>query len=120
MVEDRVTDGDRILTLLRAEIEGRETAGLDRLSIVESGDRAALSADKDSAVIDDDGRVLATLEPTPDGLALQFQIAGSLVREHAGDAFLTVDETDGQVLVSIPTAAAVKRAVDLLVAVSGN
>lgn len=120
MVEDRATDGERIATLLRAEIDGRETAGLDRLAIVEGEDRAALSADEDSAVVDADGRVLASLEPTSDGLLLHVRTDESLAREHADDELLKVDETDEQVLVTVPTAAAVKRAVDLLVAVAGK
>ncbi|CCQ32915.1 hypothetical protein HLRTI_002472 [Halorhabdus tiamatea SARL4B] len=120
MVENRVTDGERIATLLRAEIDGRETAGLDRLSILEGADRAELSVDEDSAVVDDDGRVLATLEPTSDGLFLHVRASESAVQGHADDEFLKVEEADDQFLVTVPTAAAVKRAVDLLAAASEN
>jgi len=120
MVEDRITDGDRILTLLRAEIDGRETAGLDRLSIVEETEDRVLSAEEDSAVVDDNGQVLTTLKPTLDGLDLRLRTGEPLGREHVDDEFLKVDEVDGQVVVTVPTSAAVKRAVDLLVAASEN
>jgi len=117
MVDDCVTDGERIATLLRAEIDGRETAGLDRLSVVEGEDREPSAPDDGPAVVDD-GRVLATLEPTSDGLVLGVRAGESAVQAHADDEFLRVDVTDEQVQVIVPTAAAVKRALDLLVSVA--
>ncbi|WEL16883.1 Uncharacterized protein SVXHr_0704 [Halorhabdus sp. SVX81] len=118
MVDDCVTDGERIATLLRAEIDGRETAGLDRLSVVAGEDREPSAPDDGPAVVDDDGRVLATLEPTSDGLVLGVRAGESTVQAHADDEFLKMDVTDEQVQVTVPTAAAVKRAVDLLVNVA--
>lgn len=121
MVDDHVTNGERIATLLRAEIDGRETAGLDRLSVVEEpDDRTPSSAEEGVAVVVNDGRVLATLEPMSDGLSLHVQANESAVQAHANDEFLKVEKADDEVLVTIPTAAAVKRAVDLLVATSEN
>lgn len=116
MVDDYETDADRIATLLRAEIENRETGGLDRLTIGES-----------EAICDADG-VFATLEPTADGLVLSVRASESAVRHRVGEGplFVIADDQDKtangneRVAVTVPTAAAVKRALDLLVSVAAE
>lgn len=110
MVDDRITDGDRIAALLRAEIDGRETAGLARLSI-------------DGETVLADGRPLATLDPRDDGLVVRFEpgvdvpadvaTGSNLEIDPAGSAFDVERPDDGVVV--LESAAAVKRVVDALV-----
>lgn len=65
MVSEEITNGERIATVLRAEIEGRKTGGLDRLSIDEADYLTVLA----------DGHPLAVLDPLETGLAIRFRPA---------------------------------------------
>ncbi|MFB6201256.1 MAG: hypothetical protein ABEI98_04525 [Halorhabdus sp.] len=105
MVDNRITDGDRIAELLRAELDGRETGELDRLSV-------------ESATVRVDGRPLAKLEPRESGLELTFSQPESAIRDAIVGATLESHPGDQSVTVVVASAAETKRAVDLLVAVS--
>ena len=108
MVEDRITDGERIATVLQAEIDGRETGGLDRLSIDES---------EDTMTVRFNGQTLATLDPRADSLAIRFQRGGETARATAADAPLQTEMED-ETVVHVESAAATKQAVDLLVTIA--
>ncbi|WP_135663844.1 hypothetical protein [Halorhabdus rudnickae] len=108
MVEDRITDGERIAEVFRAEIAGRETGGLDRLSITEDGTTTVLL----------DGAPLATVEPGENGLEIRFQRAKEMVRTTAGDAGLETRSENGPVTIVVESAAATKRATDLLATIA--
>jgi len=109
MVEDRITDGERIAEVLRAEIEGRGTGGLDRLSIAERDGTTTVLLD---------GEPLTTLEPGQSSLEISFCRAGEAVRAIAGDGGLDTRSGNGSVTVVVGSAAGTKRVVDLLAAVA--
>lgn len=105
MVAETITDGERIATILRAEIENRETAGAGSLAIRERGGTEAVVAD---------GTTVAELDPCEAGLDLYWLAEhGRLdsAEEHPG---FTVRRIDDRPVLTIETGAAVKRVLDLL------
>ena len=106
MVEDTITDGERIATVLRAEIDGRETAGLGSLAVREQDGNTVVVAD---------GHPIAELDPGAAGLALHWRTDERRLGNTDDESGVTVRETvDGPIL-TVETGAAVKRAIDLLV-----
>ncbi|WP_158853243.1 hypothetical protein [Halorhabdus sp. CUG00001] len=108
MVRDRLPDGDRIAEVLRAEIDGRETAGLERFSIETTGDDTTIVCDESP---------LAEIVPRETGVEMRFPEGTTAVRSAAEHTSLEVEETEGPVVVVVDSAAETKAAVDLLVAV---
>ncbi|WP_136689220.1 hypothetical protein [Halorhabdus amylolytica] len=111
MVEDRITDAERIAEVLRAEIEGRETNGLGRLSI-DAGD--------DTMTVLLDGEPLATLEPGESSLEIRFQLARDAARATGRDVGLETRPEGESVTVLVESVAGTKRVVDLLATVASR
>ncbi|WP_181684943.1 hypothetical protein [Halorhabdus salina] len=110
MVKDHITDGERIAAVLRAEIDGRGAAGLERLSIGTVGD--------DATTITLDGESLAEIVPREMGVEIRFRQDVAAVRSAAETTALEARKTDDAAVVVVDSAAATKSAVDLLVAVA--
>jgi hypothetical protein len=132
MVEDRVTDGGRIAQLLASELSGRADGALARLSVVDA-DRDAEPAPEGTTAygIAVDGRRVGDVSLYPDRAELHLESVaappskdpsgGSLdldaVAEGVRGSGVTAERTTaGAVVVTIAFGAAVKRAVDALVA----
>ncbi|WP_458205830.1 hypothetical protein [Haladaptatus sp. NG-SE-30] len=120
MVEDRITDGVRIAQILSSEIDGREDPPLDSLAIVnanrdvEPTDDGALAYE-----IDQDGEVVASVFVQPDRVRIDISDGIDAATEAASEAGLRVRPKAAQppqVLVFVESGAAVKRAVDVLIA----
>jgi hypothetical protein len=110
MVEDRISDGDRIAEVLRAEIDGRRTAGLEHLSIGTVGD--------DVTTISLEGDPLAEIVSRETGVELRFRDGEAAAMSAAERTPLEAEETDDAVVAIVESTAATKAAVDLLVAVA--
>jgi len=109
MVEDRITAGDRIAEVLRAEIDGREAAGFDRLSVVETAGTPTVRADGDA---------IAEFDPLETGLTIRFRAGHAVVQDAAADLGLDTRSADDAVTVRVDAVAETKRAADLLLAVA--
>lgn len=117
MVEDRITDGKRIAQLLASELTGLETAPLHRIGVVDSTPDVEPTPDGVEAYgVAVDGDRFGTVTVFPDHVRVALE--GSLpATVESGDGVAV--STDGTlVTVRIEYGAAVKRAVDLVVAVA--
>ncbi|ELZ23167.1 hypothetical protein C475_15999 [Halosimplex carlsbadense 2-9-1] len=118
MVEDRITDGKRVAQLLSSELSGRDRGSLGDVSVVDADPDAAPSPEGTVAygVAYRDERV-GTVRLYPDAAVLSIGDAGPVdaqrVRGSVDGPDLSVTD-DGAV--RIESGAAVKRAVDALVA----
>lgn len=125
MVEDRITDGKRIAQLLSSELTGLQSPPLDRVSVVDAQPEAEPAPDGTEAygVAVDDERI-ATVSVYSDHALLSIERIladdAGLIESSDGEREnrdgITVTETDDDVQVRIEYAAAVKSAVDVLVA----
>jgi len=114
MVEDRVTDGKRIAQLLSSELSGRDRGTLGEVSVVDAHPDAEPAPDGTVAygIAFGDDRV-GTVRLSPEAATLSVTRGTDAVTAAARDAGLSV--TDGNT-VRVGSGAAVKRAVDALVA----
>jgi hypothetical protein len=127
MVEDRVTDGERVAQLLASELSGRSDGPLDRFAVVDADPDAEPAPDGTLAFrVAVDGDRVGKVRIYPDGAEIRVEDAsdgsengsldtGRLVEATRGDG-LRAETTDDGVVVRIGYGAAVKRAVDALVA----
>ena len=127
MVEDRVTDGERVAQLLASELSGRSDGELDRFSVVDADPDAEPTPEGTVAYrIAVDGDRTGEVHIYPDGAEVRVGDGGDgsengsldtgrLVEATRGDG-LRAETTDDGVVVRIEYGAAVKQAVDALVA----
>ncbi|WP_123533541.1 hypothetical protein [Halosimplex salinum] len=114
MVEDRVSDGKRIAQLLSSELSGRDRGTLGDVTVVDADPDAEPSPEGTVAygIAYRDERV-ATVRIYPDAATISVDLAAETVTAAVrGPDLRVVDETD----LRIESGAAVKRAVDALVA----
>lgn len=121
-MKDRETDGTRIAELLASEVHGRTSGALARLAVVDA-DRDVEPSEFGTFAygIDLDGERLADAYVHPDRAHLEFQRGPEAAAEAGAAADLrtrpkAVDPP--RTLVFVESGAAVKRAVDVLVAVA--
>ena len=122
MVEDRITDGRRIAELLSSEIDGREDGELARFAVTNADRDVEPTADGARAydVTRDDERI-ARAFVHEDRARLEFEAGQDAAAEAASDAGLRVRPKAPQppkTLVFVESGAEVKRATDVLQAVS--
>ncbi len=122
MVEDRITDGRRIAQLLASELEGREDGELARVSVVDADRDVDPTEDGARAYdVSRDGDRLARVFVHPDRVRLELGFEPRTALEAAADVDLRARPkatTPPRTLVFVENGAAVKRATDVLEAVS--
>lgn len=118
MVEDRITDGKRIAQLLSSELSGRDRGALAAFDVVDADPDAEPSPDGTEAYgVAVRGERVGTVRLYPEAAALAVDRgADSLAAAVRGPDLSVTD--DGAV--RIESGAAVKRAVDALVAAVGG
>ena len=115
MVEERITDGKRIAQLLASELTGLERPPLDRIEVVDATPDAEPTPEGVEAYgVALDGDRIGTVTTYPESVTLTLDGATEAVESADG---VTVTADDGRVTVEIEYGAAVKRAIDVLVAV---
>jgi hypothetical protein len=124
MVEKRIEDGHRIAELLASEVTGRETGPLAAMAVADADPDVTPTDDGAFAYgIDRDGDRLAAVFVQPDRAYLEFQQGVDAAVSAAEDADLRVRPKavePPRALVFVESGAAVKRAVDVLVAVADD
>lgn len=130
MVEDRVTDGKRVAQLLSSELSGRDRGALGDVTVVDADPNAEPSPEGTVAygVEHRDERV-GTVRIYPDAATLAMDRPADAVAEAAREAIAAferdlADESDRDAGLAVPdddtvrieSGAAVKRAVDALIA----
>jgi hypothetical protein len=125
MVEDRTTDGERVAQLLASELSGRSDGALGRFSVVDADRDATPSPEGPVAygIAVGDERV-ADVRIYPERAEVRVGSAGegfeaAAVAEAVSGSGLSVESTGDATVVGIEYGAAVKRAVDALVAGAG-
>jgi len=121
MVEDRITDGKRIAQLLASELTGLSTGPVDRLG-VEDADPDAEPSDEGTFAYDIvwDGEPVGSVFVHEESASIDLSVRDGAA-DGSTDAGTTTDglslatTDDGHLRVHVAYAAAVKRAVDLLV-----
>ncbi len=123
MVEDRITDGKRIAQLLASELTGLSTPPLDRIEVVDADPDAGPSGDGTFAYgVDCDGERVGDVFVHESAARIELGVDGGAAVEAeaiVGDVVtdgLSVSEGEGGLDVCVERGAAVKRAVDLVVA----
>ncbi|MFD1563635.1 hypothetical protein ACFR99_08755 [Haloarchaeobius amylolyticus] len=124
MVEDRITDGRRIAELLSSELDGREDGGLAAVAVTNADRDVEPTADGARAydITRSDER-LARVFVHDDRAHLEFEIEQDTAAETASDIDLRVRPkatTPPRTLVFVESGADVKRATDVVQAVSGQ
>ncbi|WP_246983598.1 hypothetical protein [Halorientalis marina] len=124
MVEERIEDGHRIAELLASEVTGRDTGPLAAMAVADADPDVTPTDDGAFAYgIDRDGDRLAAVFVQPDRAYLEFQQGVDAAVSAAEDADLRVRPKavePPRALVFVESGAAVKRAVDVLVAVADD
>ncbi|QLG48765.1 hypothetical protein [Natrinema halophilum] len=122
MVEERITDGHRIAQLLASEVDGREDGELEYFSVT--------NADRDVQPTADGARAydvvrrkkrIARAFVHEERAHLEFEVRQDVATEAASDVDLRVRpkaSTPPRTLVFVESGAEVKRATDVLQAVS--
>jgi hypothetical protein len=122
MVEERVEDGHRIAQLFASEVTGRKRGALASLAVVEADPDVEPTADGAFAYgIDCDGERLADAFVQPTRACLEVRAGVDAAADAAAEADLRVRPKavdPPRALVFVESGAAVKRAVDTLVAAS--
>ncbi|WP_436927009.1 hypothetical protein [Halosimplex amylolyticum] len=122
MVEDRVTDGKRIAQLLSSELSGRDRGTLGDVGVVDADPDAEPSPDGTVAYgVEFRGERVGTVRIYPHAAAMTMDhraeavtdAAAETVTDAAHDTGLSIPESG---TVRVESGAAVKRAVDALVA----
>ncbi|RXK51639.1 hypothetical protein [Halorientalis pallida] len=120
MVEDTITDGKRIAQLLSSEITGRETGPLAAMAVVEADPDVEPTADGAFAYgVDRDDERVADVAVQPERAYLELRTGVDAGAAAAADADLRVRPKavePPRTLVFVESGAAVKAAVDVLVA----
>jgi len=123
MVEDRVTDGERVAQLLASELSGRSDGPLSRFSVVDADRDAEPSPEGTVAYgVAVDGERVGAVRLYPEGAGIDFEadpdaVDVELVVEAVRGPGLSSEPTaDGTAVLTVEFGAAVKRAVDALVA----
>lgn len=118
MVEERVTDGERIAELLASELHGREDGALSRVAVVDAVDDVTPTADGALAYrVERDGELLATVHVHPERVHLAFEARQDAAARTADEADLRVRPKATEppaTLVFVASGAAVKRAADVV------
>jgi hypothetical protein len=124
MVEERIEDGHRIAELFASEVTGRDTGPLAAMAVADADPDVTPTDDGAFAYgIDRDGDRLAAVFVQPDRAYLEFQQGVDAAVSAAEDADLRVRPKavePPRALVFVESGAAVKRAVDVLVAVADD
>jgi hypothetical protein len=122
MVEDRVTDGERIAQLLASELSGRSDGALFRLSVVDADRDAESSPDGTVAYgVAVDGERVGDVRLYPGRAELYLGTSSAsldvvgVVEAVRGPGLAAELAADGGAVVTIEFGAAVKRAADALV-----
>jgi hypothetical protein len=122
MVEDRVTDGERIAELLSSELHGREDGPLARVAVVDPVEDVDPAADGALAYrVEVGGEALASVHVHPERVHLAFVGRQDAAAEAARDADLRVRPKatrPPETLVFVESGAAVKAAADVVAAVA--
>ncbi|WP_339103321.1 hypothetical protein [Haloterrigena salinisoli] len=127
MVEERITDGRRIAELLASELDGREDDELASIAVanadrdVEPTTDGARAYDVTLALPDSDDQRIARVFVHEDRARLEFEMGQDVAVEAAEDVGLRVRPKAAQpprTLVFVESGAAVKRATDVVKAVS--
>jgi len=123
MVETRIEDGHRIAQLLASEITGRETGPLAEMAVVDADPDVTPTADGAFAYgIDHDGDRLADCYVQPNRAYLEVRRGVDAAADSAAENDLRVRPRavdPPHALVFVESGAAVKRAVDVLIAAAG-
>ena len=117
MVEDRVTDGKRIGQLLASELSGREDGSLGRVALADADPDAEPSPDGRLAYrvsVDEDPVARVTLYP--ESVTVVVTAGVDSVATRAREEGLDASVEDGRAVVRVESGAAVKRALDAIVA----
>lgn len=122
MVEERVTDGKRIAQLLSSEVDGREDAPLDELTVVNADPNAEGTVDGALAFEIQDGSEstpFASVFIQEDRAYVELKRGVDAAKEAASEAELRVRPKavePPRTLVFIESGGEVKRAVNVLIA----
>ncbi|MFB6165643.1 MAG: hypothetical protein ABEJ31_10835 [Haloarculaceae archaeon] len=124
MVDERITDGKRIAQLLASELSGRESGPLGALAVVDADPDADPTPDGTFAYgVDRDGERLADVFVQPDRARVELRrnveaamAAAERVREGTALRARPKAVDPPRALVFVESGAAVKAAVDVLVA----
>jgi hypothetical protein len=122
MVEDRVTDGERIAELLSSELHGREDGPLARVAVVDPVEDVDPAADGALAYrVEVGGEALASVHVHPERVHLAFVGRQDAAAEAARDADLRVRPKatrPPETLMFVESGAAVKVAADVVAALA--
>jgi len=118
MVEDRITDGNRIAELLSSEVTGHERPPYDAMAVVNPDPDVEPTADGARAYdVEHDGDRLARVFVQPDRVRLELYEGLEAAGESAEDAGLRtrpVASEPPRLVVFVEYGAAAKRAFDVL------
>lgn len=119
MVEDRITDSRRVAQLLASELSGLETGPLADVSVVDADPGAAPSPEGTVAyaIADGEDRV-GEVSLYPDSVRLRLSAGASgdtvLPSDDESAPPVSVESTDGELVMAVEYGAGVKRAVDVV------
>lgn len=120
MVSERVTDGVRIAELLASEVDGRSDGALDRLAVVDAREDVVGTPHGAFAYgVELDGERFADVHVHDDRVRVELRTgldAGAAAADDAGLRVRTKAVQPPRALVFVESGAAVKRAVDALLA----
>jgi hypothetical protein len=117
MVDDRLTDGKRIAQLLSSELSGRESGPLGPVSVVDADPEAEPSEDGTEAyAIAVDGTRVGTVTLYPAHAAVRLTTGADSAVQSATAGGLPAERDNGEAVLRVEDGAAVKRAVDAVVA----
>jgi len=119
MVEDRVTDGERIGQLFASELTGLERGPLESVAVTDAREATPAPGGTMAFAVAFDGRQIGRAFLFPESMAVELSgdaVRGASVRERATGADVDVAVSDGTTTITVESGAAVKRAVDALVA----
>jgi len=123
MVEERITDGRRIAQLFASELDGRSDGTLDDVAVTNADPDVEPHPDGAHAYdVTVEGAPVASVLVSSDSARLVLSTSTEAVLEETGFRGLrTVQEPNrGEALIAVEHAAAVKRAVDALMAAVGE
>jgi hypothetical protein len=122
MVEERVTDGERIAELLASELHGRADGALARVAVVDAVEEVRPTPDGAVAYrVAVDGDALASVHVHPDRVHLAFEAHQEAAVEAAEERDLRVRPRATRppaTLVFVESGAAVKAAADVVAGVA--
>lgn len=117
MVDDRLRDGKRIAQLLASELDGRETGPLAAVTVVDADRDAEPSEDGTEAYgIALEGASIGTVALFPEYAEVRLSAGADSAARTAADEGLPARRDGEDVCLRVESGAAVKRAVDAIVA----